>query len=178
MANDTKTKKAFGNYARAAAISRFLRKHEDITTTNAGSNHLDGVRVNQDNAASAVWLFVGLPDEAEAARWATQIADKLEASGYQVVSHNNSLSITCAEWQFDDRIGRLLFGFDGRAHLERGDMWTGMPNHILASLRNAGLVRPDALELTELGATVRDRVIVQRKKADQAERRRLRARGW
>lgn len=178
MANDTKTKKSFGNYARAAAISRFLRKHEGITTTNASGRHFDGVRVSQDNAASSVWLFVGLPDENEATQWVGQIADKLEASGYQVARHNHSLSITCADWQLDDQVGRLLFGFDGWERLERDDMWTGMPNHVLASFRNAGLVKPDALELTELGDAVRGRVIVQRKKTDQAERRRLRQRGW
>lgn len=178
MANDTKTKKSFGNHARAAAISRFLRKHEGITTTNGSNKHFDGVRVTQDNAASSVWLFVGLPDESEAARWIGEIADKLEASGYQVTRHNNSLGITCADWQLDDQVGRLLFGFDGRVYLERDDMWTGMPNHVLTSLRNAGLVKPDVLELTELGAAVRGRVIAQRAKADQAEKRRKRARGW
>lgn len=179
MANDTKTRKSFGNHARAAAISRFLRKHEGVATTNAGSRGIDGIRVLQENATSSVWLHVILAGQDDAAaEWAAAIADKLEANGYQVVRHDRSLTITCEGWKLDDQVGRLLFGFDGRAHLERDDMWVGMPERILRELRNAGLVKPDVLELTELGVKIRARVIAQRKEANRAEKRRLRQRGW
>jgi hypothetical protein len=178
MANDTKTKKGFGNHARAAAISRFLKKHVGVETINEGSTGLEGIRVQQDNPISSVWLRVRLDDEAAAAAWTREIADKLEANGYKVTRHDSSLSITCDDWQLDDQIGRLLFGFSGREALIDDAGMLAATDHVVKALRDGGLVEQETRALTELGRTFRARLILQRNRKQQAEKRRIRSRGW
>lgn len=181
MATDTKPKKRFGNYARAAAIARFIKKTYGATTANSASRGSQGIRVTQDNAMSLVWLHVQLDDVEEAIEWAAEIEADLTKAGYDVqpVGSGGHFRVSKEEWRFDDQIGRLLFGFSGREFLERdGDMWTGMPEHVLRQLRVVALVEQDRLEFTELGAKVRARVITQKKRRDQAECRRIRSRGY
>jgi hypothetical protein len=184
MASDRKNthKGNGGAYARATAISRFLKRVEGIQTTNNACRGTEGVRVHQDIGSAFVTLSVFLGEDAEkaAAEWAGEIADKLRTAGYQVERNGRALAITHDTWIAQDMIrvalGRCLF--TGREAIASDIALINAAPHTIEALRGAGILMDGTLRLTEFGEQVRVFVLAENKKKDQAEKRRIKARGW
>lgn len=181
MATDSRKRpgRGFASTARGAAISRFIKKHFDVQTLTSNSPRgSDGVRVTQEPYAAQVYIRVTLSDEQQAEAWAGEISAKLVASGYEISwSSGASFTVTKQEWKFDDAILAGMFGIRPEIMESDTGLVAALPSHV-EQLRRNGWIKPDTLQLTELGARVRDRLLDQKRKREQAERRRGRERGW
>ena len=180
MATDSKKKSGYTTgYERVAAISRFLRKKYDIRTTN-GTRGLEGVGVSKGVNNAYVWLHVALDDKSKAIEWAREIAQDLEDAGYQVKGYEHSLSITHTSWLLKDKIYDALFRClaAGRTAIESDTALIQASERTIQDMRNAGFLEDGTLRLTEFGQQARALVLAENKKRAQAERRRLRERGW
>jgi hypothetical protein len=181
MATDSRKRpgRGFASTARAAAITRFIRKHFDVKTlTPADSLALYGVRVSQESYSDCVRVRVSLPDEGEAVKWAEDITGKLVEHGYEIQSSSGAaFYVTKQEWKFDDMVSKGMFAVRPEVMESDAGLVTATPL-VVEQLRGNGWLKPDTLELTELGQRVRERLLVQKRTRGQAERRRLRERGW
>lgn len=165
--------------ARGAAISRLITKRFGLKPSS-----LNGIRVWQDNGprSSVVRVRVNLGEESwdrkEAADWTTQIAEIVQGAGYELVSQDEaSLTITRATWRLDDMIFSGL-SFTEHRYMESDAELVKAQSRVVTILRNNGWIMRDTLELTELGEQVRARLLALKRQRENAEKRRVRERGW
>lgn len=181
MATDSKKRpgRGFASTARGAAISRFIKRHFDVRTINSSASRGDlGVRVSQEPHGDRVYVHVFLDSEEESAEWAGEIADKLTQSGYEVLARSGgSFTVSKQEWRLDDAILAGMFAIRPEIMESDSGLVTALPGQV-AQLREHGWIKPDTLELTDLGQQVRARLLEQKRTREQANRRRLRERGW
>lgn len=180
MATDSRKRpgRGFASTARGAAISRFVKKHFDVRTLTSENRGNDGVRVTQEPYAAEVYVTVRLSDDQQAEQWAREIAEKLTGSGYEIPwSSGAAFTVTKQEWKFDDAILSGMFAIRPEIMESDAGLTTATPAAV-TQLRDNGWIKPDTLELTELGERVRARLLDQKHKRGQADRRRRRERGW
>lgn len=181
MATDSRKRpgRGFGSTARAAAITRFIRKHIGVVTiSTSDSRGQDGVRVSQESYADSVYVRVSLSAESEAVKWAKEIADRLTEHGYEIPwTKGSTFTVTRQEWKFDDQISRGMFAVRPEIMESDSGLVTATP-FVVNQLREHGWLKAETLELTELGERVRARLLDRKRKREQAERRYLRKRGW
>lgn len=181
MGSDRPKKKGrgFASTARASAISRFMKKNFGVLVNNSASRGHYGVYVHQAPYAVEVEITVSTPIEEDACSWAGEITQKLTDAGYEVQQGGSGtrLYVTKAEWRFADKVTTDLFGISPAIMESDSGLVAALPVHV-ARLRKNGWIKPDTLELTEKGHTVRAHLLVEKKKREQAEKRRLRERGW
>lgn len=180
MATDSRKRpgRGFSSTARGAVISRFIKKHFDVRTLTSVDRGCDGVRVTQEPYSAEVCVYVALPDEKQAEEWAREIMTKLVGADYEISwSRGNTFTVTKPEWKLDDMIAKGMFAIRPATMESDSGLVAALPSHI-EQLRRNGWIKPSALELTELGEQVRARLLDQKRKREQAERRRIRERGW
>ncbi len=181
MASDAKTKtsKFSVTHTRVAAISRFLRKAYGVTTTNS-TRGIDGIRTSKGATKTTVGLTVRmLDDEKYATEWAAEIERDLTAAGYQVTMHPGAISMTITrkEWIIIDRIESMTITSDREALIDDAGLLAASDS-VIEILQEKGFIQPGGRQLTELGAQARSILVDQRKKKVQADKRKLKARGW
>lgn len=183
MSTDSRKRpgRGFASTARASAVSRSIKKLTGVTPMNsANSRGQHGVRVSQEPYAATVFVSVFLDNADQAATWATQIRDTLIGAGYEkdwTSGDGTSFTVTKAEWKFDDTVAAGMFGIDPE-DMESDTGLTAARPATITQLRNNGWIKLDTLQLTDLGQQVRERLLIQKRKRAQAEKRRIKARGW
>ena len=183
MPTDSKKRpgRGFASTARAAAVTRFIKKNLNVTIVNSADRGAYGIAVHQDPYATKVWLHVTLPDDQAALACAAEIEETFAEHGFEVTRNGNHLSVTKKAWRHDDAMRTLFarcFGRSAENALISDSALIAAPAHIVDALREQGVFQDGTLRLTELGGQARAWAIAEQKKRTQAEHRRLRERGW
>lgn len=175
--NDTKPKKGgWSGRGRGAAISRLITKKFGVKPN---SNH-SLISVSEDNGQVHLLIYAdtGEMNKQNADDWMKQIVKIVEDAGYDISSvRDHGMTISKPEWRFRDMVFTKL-SFTDHHYLESDSELVKAPPRVVQTLRDNQWIKPDTLELTELGQQVRAFLIKLRRQTETRERYQRKQYGW